>query len=289
VTRRRLTVRRIDPWSVLKFGAVANVVLLLIWLLVVGVVFYIVDRIGLVDQVCDVVLEVGFEACGVNAGNLFRAIALLGLLGVVILTAVLVFLSFLHNLIADLTGGLTFTVNDDSPVVQRPVGAGNAMATTGGARPPGIAPPSAARTIDGTHADRRQQRGPPVPPLGSERTADRGTGQQDRAATTARDRRSAPPPSATAGTRAGRCSAVTERGRGSVRPPPASSLPSRAPWRPRAPRVVRAHSSARLERTPDKGEADGSSPSGPTDETLTTPHRWCGVVARPEPIAGRAR
>lgn len=151
MTRRRLTVRRIDPWSVLKFGAVANVVLLLIWLLVVGVVFYIVDRIGLVDQVCDVVLEVGFEACGVNAGNLFRAIALLGLLGVVILTAVAVFLSFLHNLIADLTGGLTFTVNDDSPFVQRPaVAADRATATTAG---------GAGR--------------PPVPPIGRDRPSDR--------------------------------------------------------------------------------------------------------------------
>jgi hypothetical protein len=177
VTRRRLTVRRIDPWSVLKFGAVANVVLLLIWLLVVGVVFYIVDRIGLVDQVCDVVLEVGFEACGVNAGNLFRAIALLGLLGVVILTAVLVFLSFLHNLIADLTGGLTFTVNDDSPVVQRPAGAGNAMATTGGAAG---TRGEAARTSGGSGR-------PPVPPLGSDRPADRGTGQQEPAGADRRD------------------------------------------------------------------------------------------------------
>jgi hypothetical protein len=173
VTRRRLTVRRIDPWSVLKFGAVANVVLLLIWLLVVGVIFYIVDRIGLVDQVCDIVLEVGFEACGINAGNLFRAIAMLGLLGVVILTAVLVFLSFLHNLIADLTGGLTFTVNDDTPVTQRPVGAGNAMATTGGAG----ATSGAGTRVGGPGSGR-----PPVPPLGSDRVrSERTTGSQPRA------------------------------------------------------------------------------------------------------------
>jgi hypothetical protein len=190
VTRRRLTVRRIDPWSVLKFGAVANAVLLLIWLLVVGVVFYIVDRIGLVDQVCDVVLDVGFEACGVNAGNLFRAIALLGLLGVVILTAVLVFLSFLHNLIADLTGGLTFTVNDDSPVVQRPVGAGNAMATTGGATTTrGGTGVTGGAT--GPHGEPTRTGGsgrPPVPPLGSDRPAGRETGRQEPAAADGRER-----------------------------------------------------------------------------------------------------
>jgi hypothetical protein len=174
VVRRRLTVRRIDPWSVLKFGAVANVVLLLIWLLAVGVVFYIIDRIGLVDQVCDVVREVGFEACGINAGNLFRAIALLGLLGVVIMTAVLVFLSFLHNLIADLTGGLTFTVNDDTPVVQRPTG-GNAMATTGGSGGADRTGPVAAGggPRGGTPA-------PPVPPIGRDRTPVREPTPDDR-------------------------------------------------------------------------------------------------------------
>jgi hypothetical protein len=41
---------------------------------------------------------------------------LLGLLWAVIQTAVLVFLAFLHNLIADLTGGLVLGVVDDTPV-----------------------------------------------------------------------------------------------------------------------------------------------------------------------------
>jgi hypothetical protein len=156
VARRRLTVRRIDPWSVLKFGAVANVALLIIGLLVVGVVFFIIDRLGLVDQVCSIVLDVGFEACGVNAGNLFRAIALLGLLGVVIQTAVLVFLSFLHNLIADLTGGLTLSVLDDTPAP----GARAAHTTTGGAITTARRPPPAE---DGDGTGR-----PPVEPIGRE-------------------------------------------------------------------------------------------------------------------------
>jgi hypothetical protein len=116
VVRRRLTVRRLDPWSVLKFGAVANLALLAIGLLVAGVVWFVIDRLALVDQVCSIALDVGFTECGINAGNLFRAMVLLGLLWVVVQTAVLVFLSFLHNLIADLTGGLTLTVVDDSPV-----------------------------------------------------------------------------------------------------------------------------------------------------------------------------
>lgn len=170
MARRRLNVRRIDPWSVLKFGAVANIVLLLIGLLVVGVVFYIIERIGLVDQVCEMVLEVGFEACGINAGNLFRAIALLGLLGVVIQTAVLVFLAFLHNLIADLTGGLSFTVLDDTPTEPRPVTV-PATSTATTPRTASRAPMNAAGT-----AGRPGTASPPVAPLGR----DQDTAQHDR-------------------------------------------------------------------------------------------------------------
>jgi hypothetical protein len=118
VVRRRLAVKRLDPWSVLKFGAVANVALLAIGLLVASVVWFIVDRLQLVDQVCSIAADVGFTQCGLNAGNLFRALVLLGLLWVVIQTAVLVFLAFLHNLIADLTGGIVLGVIDDAPAVR---------------------------------------------------------------------------------------------------------------------------------------------------------------------------
>ena len=113
MVRRRLTIKRLDPWSVLKFGAVLNLVFLAIFLLVMGVVWFIVDRLALVDQVCSMAIEFGFTTCGVNAGNLFRALILLGLLWVVVQTAVMVFLAFIHNLIADLTGGLSITVIEE--------------------------------------------------------------------------------------------------------------------------------------------------------------------------------
>jgi hypothetical protein len=164
VARRRLTVKRIDPWSVLKFGAVVNAAMLGIGLLVVGVIFYIVDRLGLIDQVCGIALDVGFTACGLNVGNLFRAIALLGLLGLVIWTAVLVFLSFLHNLIADLTGGLSFSVIDDSPTAQGRAAPG-AAATR--ATPTAHATGDATVIRPGSHTTGN----PPVPPLGREQPA----------------------------------------------------------------------------------------------------------------------
>lgn len=119
MTRRSLRLKRIDPWSLLKFGFVVNLSLLAIFLLGFGVLWFFVGQLGLVEKVCNVAGEVGFAECGVNGGNLFRALLLLGLLGAVVQTGVLVFLAFLHNLIADLVGGLTFTVVDDSPPLMR--------------------------------------------------------------------------------------------------------------------------------------------------------------------------
>ncbi len=115
MVRRRLTLKRIDPWSVLKFGAILNVAFLAIGLLIAGVIWFVIDRLNIVDQVCGIAADVGFTNCGVEPGPAFRVLVLLGLLWVVVQTAVLVFLAFLHNLIADLTGGLAFTMIDDTP------------------------------------------------------------------------------------------------------------------------------------------------------------------------------
>ncbi len=115
MVRRRLTLKRIDPWSVLKFGAILNLAFLAIGLLIAGVVWFVADRLNLVDQVCGIAADVGFTNCGFEPGPAFQVLVLLGLLWVVVQTAVLVFLAFLHNLIADLTGGLVVTMIDDTP------------------------------------------------------------------------------------------------------------------------------------------------------------------------------
>lgn len=114
MVRRRLTLKRIDPWSVLKFGFVANLSLLAIWLLGGAVMWFFVRRLQLIEKVCSIATDVGFTSCGVNGGNLFRAVLLLGVLGVVILTGLVVFFAFLANLIAELTGGLSFTFADET-------------------------------------------------------------------------------------------------------------------------------------------------------------------------------
>lgn len=118
MARRRVTVRRIDPWSVLKFSFLVHVVGLLVLLLASVVAWYFVRRLELVETVCELASQVSIQNCGVDADALFRAVATLGALGVVVLTGIAVFSSFLANLIFDLTGGVELTLLDDTPARQ---------------------------------------------------------------------------------------------------------------------------------------------------------------------------
>jgi len=123
-----VTIRRIDPWSILKFGFVANLVLLGIQLLAGAVVWYVVQRLELIETVCELAATVGFTECGVDGSALFDTFLVLGLLGVVIQTGILVFLAFLANLIFDLTGGIGLTLESAGPGPVRGGGVADARA-----------------------------------------------------------------------------------------------------------------------------------------------------------------
>jgi hypothetical protein len=167
VIRRRMTVKRLDPWSVLKFGAVANVVLFAILMLVAGVIWFIIDRLQLVDQICGIATDVGFTSCGVNAPNLFSALGLLGGMGVIVATAVLVFFAFLYNLISDLTGGLTIGVLEEGQSARAstsgPRHLTNASTPPRSANSSGERAPARAKDEAGSRPRPRQPAGRPRP------------------------------------------------------------------------------------------------------------------------------
>lgn len=177
MARRRMAVKRIDPWSMLKFGFIANIVFLAIFLMLLGVVWFIVDRLQLIDQICGIATDVGFTECGISPPNLFRSMILLGLLWVVVQTATLVFLAFLYNLIADLTGGIGLTIVDDSlPASSASTGAAPRTVATAGHQPVASREPTAST-------------GPPAAPLATERTGSQTPERQpaQRASGPARD------------------------------------------------------------------------------------------------------
>ena len=103
--RARLVLRRLDPWSVLKFSVVFYFCLMLISLLIFAVIWFVLVNMGVFDEITKFAgnfnLTVAFPA-----GKVFRWYIMIGVLGVVIWSVVTVLLTLLFNLINDITGGI---------------------------------------------------------------------------------------------------------------------------------------------------------------------------------------
>jgi len=103
--RARLVLRRLDPWSVLKFSVLFYLCLMLISLLVFAMIWFVLVNMGVFEEVTRFAgnfnLEVTFPA-----GTVFRWYILIGLFGVVVWSVVTMLLTLLFNLVNDVTGGI---------------------------------------------------------------------------------------------------------------------------------------------------------------------------------------
>ena len=149
MARRRMVVRKIDPFSVLKFGAVANVAVAAIGFVALSIVSRVVLGSGLVGQVCDIASDVGFLECGISQGRVTRLLIVLALVWAVVQTALLVLLAFLHNLVADLTGGISVVMDVETPPGVRSAPSGG-TSLQGSAATPVVARPGPAGPNDQT-------------------------------------------------------------------------------------------------------------------------------------------
>lgn len=138
--RTRLTVRRLDPVSVLKFSAILYVCLFAI-LLVAGVVLWMVFsasglRANVEDFISELVTaELSDEGFRFEAGQMFKAAFLGGLILVIGGTVANVVMALIFNLISDLIGGVTIGVETHGLGVPAPV-PGTSQATVPTRGPP---------------------------------------------------------------------------------------------------------------------------------------------------------
>ena len=108
--RARLVIRKIDPWSVLKFSLLFYFCLLLIMLLGSAIIFAILKAFGVISNIEKLIRDLSEATFTISGGAIFRWLFLFGLLGAVVASAVTVFLAFLYNLIADVVGGIEVSV-----------------------------------------------------------------------------------------------------------------------------------------------------------------------------------
>ena len=116
---RRVTrvVRDIDPWSVFKIGLIFHFVIYLIALVALVLLWSVASATGTIDNVQQFMKSFGWESFQFNGGQLFVNVMILGLLAVVLGTALWVLAATIFNLITDLVGGIRVTVLEEEVVV----------------------------------------------------------------------------------------------------------------------------------------------------------------------------
>jgi hypothetical protein len=110
--RARLLVRHIDPWSTLKFSFVLAVAMFFVWLVAVGVLYGVLDGMGVFDQINGLYDEVS----GNGGNSLFSpglalgTAAIIGVINIVLFTALATIGAFVYNICSDLVGGIELTL-----------------------------------------------------------------------------------------------------------------------------------------------------------------------------------
>jgi Transmembrane domain of unknown function (DUF3566) len=116
--RASMQIRRIDPWSALKVSLVLSAALFFVWMIAVAFLYLVLGGMGvwskLNSNVGDLLTSAGGQTGGelVSSGTIFGGAALIGLVNIVLLTAMGTVGAFIYNLTTDLVGGIEVTLAD---------------------------------------------------------------------------------------------------------------------------------------------------------------------------------
>ncbi|MDQ6875263.1 MAG: DUF3566 domain-containing protein [Actinomycetota bacterium] len=113
--RAKLAVRRVDPWSVMKFSAVLSVVLAVVLVVAAALLYLLLAQMGVFDSVNTTVHSfTGASGSAPHsiftAKNVIGVAAVIGLIDIVLFTALATLGAFAYNLCADLVGGIEVTL-----------------------------------------------------------------------------------------------------------------------------------------------------------------------------------
>jgi hypothetical protein len=119
--RARLNLKRIDPWSVMKFAFAVSVVLFIVVVVATSVLYLSLDAMGVWQEVNTSLKSLVSASGGTDAaatGGGFRITAwgvigtsmLIGAVNVVLFTALATLGAFIYNVCADLVGGIELTL-----------------------------------------------------------------------------------------------------------------------------------------------------------------------------------
>jgi hypothetical protein len=115
--RASMQIRRIDPWSTLKVSLLLSVALFFVWMIAVAFLYLVLGGMGVWSKLNSNVGDLLNNTSGssgelVSSGTIFGGAVLIGLVNIVLLTAMATVGAFVYNLTTDLIGGVEVTLAD---------------------------------------------------------------------------------------------------------------------------------------------------------------------------------
>ena len=112
-----MQIRRIDPWSTLKVSLMLSVAMFFVWMTAVAFLYLVLGGMGVWSKLNSNVGDLLNNTSGnsgelVSSGTIFGGAVLIGLVNIVLLTAMATIAAFVYNLATDLIGGIEVTLAD---------------------------------------------------------------------------------------------------------------------------------------------------------------------------------
>ncbi|MCV7224690.1 DUF3566 domain-containing protein [Mycolicibacterium komossense] len=115
--RATMQIRRVDPWSALKVSLLLSVALFFVWMIAVAFLYLVLGGMGVWSKLNSNVGDLLTSSGGsggelVSSGTIFGGALLIGLVNIVLLTAMATIGAFIYNLTTDIVGGIEVTLAD---------------------------------------------------------------------------------------------------------------------------------------------------------------------------------
>lgn len=112
-----MQIRRVDPWSTLKVSLLLSIALFFVWMIAVAFLYLVLGGMGVWTKLNSNVGDLLTSTSGsggelVSSSTIFGGALLIGLLNIVLLTAMATVGAFIYNLITDIVGGVEVTLAD---------------------------------------------------------------------------------------------------------------------------------------------------------------------------------
>jgi transmembrane protein DUF3566 len=109
----RVIIRKVGPWSVLKFSLLFYLCVMAVLLGALAILYSVLGALGALDTVEDLIRSLfSDDSFQIHGDWLFTRAVTIGLGMVVLWTLINVFVAFLYNLISDIVGGIEVTLSE---------------------------------------------------------------------------------------------------------------------------------------------------------------------------------